>query len=34
MLEKGKSEEKAEPSYTVGGNVHWCSSFGEYEGFF
>ena len=24
--------EKREPSYTVGGNVHWCSHYGEQYG--
>ena len=29
----GEGVEKMEPSYTVGGNVNWCSHYGEqYEG--
>ena len=29
----GEGVEKREPSYTVGGNVNWCSRYGEqYEG--
>ena len=32
IINAGKSEEKGEPSYTVGGNVHWCSFFGEQYG--
>ena len=30
----GKDVEKREPSYTVGGNVNWCSHCGkQYGGF-
>ena len=30
----GKDVEKREPSYTVGGNVNWCSHYGkQYEDF-
>ena len=30
----GKDVEKGEPSYTVGGNVNWCSNCGkQYRGF-
>ena len=28
----GKDVEKKEPSYTVGGNVNWCSHYGEQYG--
>ena len=28
----GDSVEKKEPSYTVGGNVNWCSHYGEQYG--
>ena len=28
----GKSVEKREPSYTVGGNGNWCSHYGEQYG--
>ena len=29
----GEGVEKREPSYTVGGNVNWCSHYGkQYEG--
>ena len=31
-INAGKGVEKGEPSYTVGGNVHWCSFFGEQYG--
>jgi len=24
--------EKKEPSYTVGGNINWCSHYGEHDG--
>ena len=29
----GEGVEKREPSYTVGGNVNWCSHYGEQYGF-
>ena len=28
----GKDVEKREPSYTVGGNVNWCSHYGKQYG--
>ena len=28
----GEGVEKREPSYTVGGNVDWCSQYGEQYG--
>ena len=28
----GEDVEKPEPSYTVGGNVNWCSHYGEQYG--
>ena len=32
IVNVGDSVEKREPSYTVGGNVNWCSHFGEQYG--
>ena len=32
IVNVGESVEKREPSYTVGGNVNWCSHFGEQYG--
>ena len=32
MTNAGKGVEKREPSYTVGGNVSWCSHYGEQYG--
>ena len=28
-INAGEGVEKREPSYTVGGNVNWCSHYGE-----
>ena len=28
----GEGVEKREPSYTVGGNINWCSHYGEQYG--
>ena len=28
----GEGVEKGEPSYTVGGNVNWCSQYGKQYG--
>ena len=30
----GEDVEKRDPSYTVGGNVNWCSRFGKQYGSF
>ena len=30
----GEGEEKREPSYSVGGNVNWCSHYGKHYGVF
>ena len=30
----GEGVEKKEPTYTVGGNVNWCSHYGEQYGCF
>ena len=29
IINAGEGVEKREPSYTVGGNVNWCSHYGE-----
>ena len=29
IINAGEGVEKTEPSYTVGGNVNWCSIYGE-----
>ena len=31
-INAGEGVEKREPSYTVGGNVNWCSHYGEQYG--
>ena len=31
-MNAGKGVEKRETSYTVGGNVNWCSHYGEQYG--
>ena len=31
-INAGEGVEKREPSYTVGGNVDWCSHYGEQYG--
>ena len=31
-INAGEAVEKREPSYTVGGNVNWCSHYGEQYG--
>ena len=31
-INAGEGVEKREPSYTVGGNVNWCSLYGEQYG--
>ena len=28
-MNAGEGVEKREPSYTVGGNINWCSHYGE-----
>ena len=34
ITDDGKDAEKRQPSYTIGGNVNWCSHYGkQYEGF-
>ena len=32
IINAGESVEKKDPSYTVGGNVNWCSHYGEQYG--
>ena len=32
IINAGEGVEKREPSYTVGGNVNWCSHYGEQYG--
>ena len=32
MINAGEVVEKREPSYTVGGNVNWCSHYGVQSG--
>ena len=32
MITAGEGVEKKEPSYTVGGNIYWCSYYGEQYG--
>ena len=32
IINTGEGVEKKEPSYTVGGNVNWCSHYGEQHG--
>ena len=32
IINAEEGEEKREPSYTVGGNVNWCSHYGEQYG--
>ena len=32
MINAGEGLEKREPSYTLGGNVHWCKHYGEQYG--
>ena len=32
QINAGKGAEKREPSYTIGGNVNWCSHYGEEYG--
>ena len=32
IINAGESVEEKEPSYTVGGNVNWCSHYGEQYG--
>ena len=32
MINAGEGVEKREPSYTVGGNVHWCNQYGKQYG--
>ena len=32
IISVGKDVEKREPSYIVGGNVNWCSHYGEQYG--
>ena len=32
IINVGEDVEKREPSYTVGGNVNWCSHYGEQYG--
>ena len=32
LVNAGEGVEKREPSYTVGGNVNWCSHYGEQYG--
>ena len=32
IVNSGEGVEKREPSYTVGGNVNWCSHYGEQYG--
>ena len=32
ILNAGEGVEKREPSYTVGGNVHWCNQYGKQYG--
>ena len=34
IINAGEDLEKKEPSYTVGGNVNWCSHYGEQYGAF
>ena len=34
MTDAGEDAEKREPSYTVGGNVSWCSHSGKQHGDF
>ena len=29
IIHAGEGVEKREPSYTVGGNINWCSHYGE-----
>ena len=31
-INTGEGVEKRKPSYTVGGNVNWCSHYGEWNG--
>ena len=32
IINAGEGIEKKEPSYTVGGNINWCSHYGEQYG--
>ena len=32
IINAGEGVEKREPSYTVGGNVNWCSHYGKQHG--
>ena len=32
ILNAGEGVEKKEPSFTAGGNVNWCSHYGEHYG--
>ena len=32
LINAGEGVEKREPSFTVGGNVNWCSHYGEQYG--
>ena len=31
-INTGEGVEKRKPSYTVGGNINWCSHYGEWNG--
>ena len=32
IINAGEAVEKSEPSYTLGGNVNWCSHYGKQYG--
>ena len=34
IINAGEGVEKREPSYTVDGNIHWCSHYGKQYGVF